>query len=719
VQYLSRFKIELSRIERRKAILTNSRAIQPIIYICIFLFILAPRASSAVEDLLDDGLLTGTWHLSADTALYDNESGTVTAEGDVRLETESSDDVLECRKGVFNLKDQTGEILDGVLYLSENNFHIRGALIQKAANETYRVEDFILTTCDNEAPSWSITGSEINVVMEGYGKFKNAAFRIKNVPVFYLPYMIFPAKTKRQTGLLLPQFDNSDLNGYGIEIPFFWAISDHADATLYERYVDKRGFMQGLEFRYTSGKDAKGELLLDVLMDRIEEKDLADLYQAEITPFERNNQGRYWLRGRLDQDLFHSATVRLDLDLVSDHDYLREFAGEYIGFEGRPNLADDFGRPIEERYSSFRRSAVRINRDGEDYSLQGSGYYYQTHKEQGGEDLTQPLAGVLYSLLPKKVKQLPFFFNADMEYNYLWRNKDFAGHSLSVNPEISYPRQLGDYLRLDSSVSYTANLTSYYVTRGGARDNLTKNAYQAKAGLSTVLERIFAVGGEGVARLKHKVTPIIAYEYRVIPDNEMKSPWFDPVDSGSKINRISLSVENLLDASLSDENGGVSYRQWARFDITQRYDLDVLQRNDIKDEDKEVWEPLLATLILRPLKGLDLKGTTAWDHYKDRFSTMVLSANLSDRRAGGTNDVYYIDYVKSIDNHKSLNLRANVKLIDGFSAGGLLNRALDLKYNIHQSLWLKYQAQCWSIKLGVEKEDADRKIIWNFELMGL
>jgi LPS-assembly protein len=720
VQYLFCLKIESSSIERRTAILTNSRAIQPIIsIICLFLFILAPGASSAGEDFLKDGLLIGTWHLSADKALFDSDSGVVIAEENVRLETESSDDVLECRKGVFNLNDQTGEMLDGVLYLSENNFHVRGAVIQKAANETYRVEDFRLTTCDNEAPSWSITGSELNVVMEGYGKIKNSAFRIKNIPVFYLPYLIFPAKTKRQTGLLIPQFDHSYLNGYGVEIPFFWAISDHSDATLYERYINNRGFMQGLEFRYTAGKDSKGELVLDFLMDRIKEKDLTDLYQAEITPFERNNQGRYWLRGRFDRELYPSATARLDLDFVSDHDYLREFAGEYIGFEGRPNLADDFGRPIEERYSSFRRSALRISRDGEDYSLQGSGYYYQTHKEQGIDDLTQPLAGVFYSLLPKQLKKLPFFFNADMEYNYLWRNKDFAGHSLSISPEIIYPMQLGDYLKLESSFGYTANLTSYYVTHGGERNNMVKDAYQAKVGLSTVLERIFAIGGRNITRLKHKVTPSLAYEYRVLPDDQDESPWFDPVDSGSKIHRIGLSVENLLDASLTDEKGGVSYRQWARFDITQRYDLDILQRDDIADEDKKVWEPLLGTLILRPLKGLDLKGTASWDHYEDRLSTMVLSANLSNQRSGGTNDLYYIDYVKSQDNHKSLNLRANLKLIDGFSAGGLLNRALDLKYNIHKSLWVKYQAQCWSIKLGIEKEDADRRIIWNFELTGL
>ena len=35
-----------------------------------------------------------------------------------------------------------------------------------------------------------------------------------------------------------------------VEVPFFWAISEQADATFYERFMGKRGFMQGFELRY-------------------------------------------------------------------------------------------------------------------------------------------------------------------------------------------------------------------------------------------------------------------------------------------------------------------------------------------------------------------------------------------------------------------------------------------------------------------------------------
>ncbi len=67
-----------------------------------------------------------------------------------------------------------------------------------------------------------------------------------------MPYLIFPAKTTRQTGFLFPRFAYSrDKNGLDVEIPFYWAVSDSADATFFQRYMEKRGFKEGVEFRYS------------------------------------------------------------------------------------------------------------------------------------------------------------------------------------------------------------------------------------------------------------------------------------------------------------------------------------------------------------------------------------------------------------------------------------------------------------------------------------
>ena len=53
-----------------------------------------------------------------------------------------------------------------------------------------------------------------------------------------------------------------------MELPFFWAISENADATFYQRYLEKRGYKQGVEFRYFLSPEIFGTLYADYINDR-------------------------------------------------------------------------------------------------------------------------------------------------------------------------------------------------------------------------------------------------------------------------------------------------------------------------------------------------------------------------------------------------------------------------------------------------------------------
>ena len=100
-------------------------------------------------------------------------------------------------------------------------------------------------------PDWRLAGSELDVTVDGYGTLKHGRFLARDLPVLYVPYLIFPAKTTRQSGLLFPHLSYSrDKNGLDVEIPFFWAVSESADATFFQRYLEKRGFKEGVEIRY-------------------------------------------------------------------------------------------------------------------------------------------------------------------------------------------------------------------------------------------------------------------------------------------------------------------------------------------------------------------------------------------------------------------------------------------------------------------------------------
>ena len=202
------------------------------------------------------------------------------------------------RPGNIQSKEKTGTVVNGNLFLSTNHYYLRGKEIRKTGPATYIIKGCRITTCDGENPDWSITGSEVKVTLEGYGTVKHAGFYVKQIPLLYFPYIIFPAKNKRQTGLLPPSIGYSSRDGVDVEIPLFWAISRQTDATFYERYIEERGLKQGLEFRYVTGAESKGAFLFDILSDKREDKDLFNEDELKISPFARTNTNRFWARGR-------------------------------------------------------------------------------------------------------------------------------------------------------------------------------------------------------------------------------------------------------------------------------------------------------------------------------------------------------------------------------------------------------------------------------------
>jgi LPS-assembly protein len=604
--------------------------------------------------------------LNAQEAIYSKKTGIAKVSGDVRFEV--AGDVLTCDQGTFNLNNQTGEIRDGLLFLRENNFTISGDIIEKLSEDTYRVESARVTTCEGTKPAWSFAASEVKVTVEGYGKAKNATFRIRDVPVFYFPYLIFPAKTKRQSGLLLPMAGYSDLNGAGFELPFFWAISDQTDATFYGRYMSKRGYMQGLEFRYVAEQDSKGIFLFDILSDKIEEKDLTDPDQAKISPFPRTNSTRYWWRSKTDQDLPYGLVARLDLDYVSDQDYLREFEGELFGLEVRPDLVEEFGRPLEERFSPTRRSALRLGHDGEGYSLQGGSSYFERTENPPNDPTPQPLGVLNFDLLPREIPYLPLFFKFDTNYEYIWRDAGAKGHSASFAPELSYPILGSRYLQFNSSVRYRGN-AQWFDEPFENRDDQFRDSFGIQGKLSTLLERIFPFERKTTKELKHKVFPSLIYDYRTAPDETKQSPWFDPIDELGKVNRVAFSLENFLDARSENQKGETSYRQWVNFFLSQGYNIDEARRDTLPGEEKQPFEPLAARLTLYPWPDLYFLGSGSWDWDEDKLTALNLALELSVPRSGGRKDRYKVDYLDVDGSTKSLNFLIDVNLAYGCSIG--------------------------------------------------
>ncbi|MBM2806368.1 MAG: lptD, partial [Deltaproteobacteria bacterium] len=122
----------------------------------------------------------------------------------------------------MNMATEMGVIENGDVFLEEGHVSISGRRFQKFGGQTYHVDDGFFTTClcESGSPSWKFSAEQMDLTLEGSGTIKNGYLYVLDVPVFYLPYGVFPLRTERQTGFLFPKFGHSTIEGFRYQQPF-------------------------------------------------------------------------------------------------------------------------------------------------------------------------------------------------------------------------------------------------------------------------------------------------------------------------------------------------------------------------------------------------------------------------------------------------------------------------------------------------------------------
>jgi LPS-assembly protein len=109
-------------------------------------------------------------------------------------------------------------------------------------------------------PRWELVSGTTTLTVDKRALLKSTVLKVKDVPVFYLPYMYYPInRENRSTGFLMPTYGNSTVRGRTLNNAFFWAISRSQDATIYHDWFSKTGQSLGGEYRYTRTQGS-GEL---------------------------------------------------------------------------------------------------------------------------------------------------------------------------------------------------------------------------------------------------------------------------------------------------------------------------------------------------------------------------------------------------------------------------------------------------------------------------
>ena len=731
------------------------------------------------------------WQITADMVDYDAESATYHAKGDVVIEKEAArltaetvafdhramiaraegkvvltvgEDILTGDRIELDLTRETGVVHHGTLFLQQNHFFIRGERIEKTGKDTYRAENGAITTCDGDRPDWVITGRTVAVTMEGYGTATHAMFKAKDVPVLYAPYLLFPVKTKRQTGLLLPEAGYSDRKGISWDQPLFWAINDSSDATLTTHYMEKRGAKFGLEYRYALTEEAFGTIMADGLKDRqiddgTPENTKSWGYGDDL--YDRPNQDRYWVRGKIDQELPLGATAELDLDVVSDQDYLTEFKDGRSGFdETRDAFLASFGRDIDTYDESTRTNRLNVNRTWARATFNADLLWNDnvTNRRWKEEDETLQRLPVLgFSAARQQAAGTNIYWDVDAAYTYFYREDGERGHRSDLYPRAYLPLRWENYLSVEPSVGFrqTTWVMDRWEDETADRTHF-RQIYDARLDLSTEFSKVMASPVSAADRLRHSIKPQLIYEF--IPDLDQSDlPYFTQMDRIEGQNRITWALTNTLtarskkataftDAAADTPTGenrepetkmgllpegtlrseGLTtrnaiptlfdYNRFLRFYLEQSYYFNS-QALYLREEYKlaEPYSEIYGELDVKLGRYLLLGTDGRYDPYDTRFTRHNISAVTTD----GRGDRLWVEHRYTKEVSESIYAQILFMVTDRLALTGEYERNLLKKKDISKGVGLLYTAQCWSIDLYLAREEEDTKFSFLVNLVGI
>lgn len=475
-----------------------------------------------------------TQHIKADKARVNFRTRQAQLNGHVEIASQKT--TVGGSAATLDYENNTGVVYDG--FVQSGPVVFSGSVLQKVNEDEYYVSNADFTTCTNCPPTWGFSGSNIRAELGGYAYIKNSFLKIASVPVFWLPYLIVPLKSDRQSGLLTPRLLGDQAGGIAVSESYFWAISRSSDATFGLTNYEKRGPKAFGEYRYVLNENSYGNFSAAALVDRVFKND------TRVTSFENaDNLGQDITRWYAKYDHYYDMPggyiQRAQINLASDLQYPKDF----------PEETGNFGDPaMDNRFSLTKNSFANH------FSVDSSYYVnvLQSDPIASNTNAVHRMPEIRYSQTQQKIANSQFLYSYNLDYvnfaragqsydNMTVNNgvrfssntcndpKDYdtkpgcslvqdgefdptkdllrTGQRLDMTGTITRPIQIGDYLDVLPALTYRE--TDYEFNAGDDRSN-ARRYIRATLGAKTSISRVFVTGeGPKADKYKHEIVPEI------------------------------------------------------------------------------------------------------------------------------------------------------------------------------------------------------------------
>jgi len=652
--------------------------------------------------------------LSAALVDFYHKKNEAVAEGQVVLQSRDGD-VLEGEKARVNIEKKTGVVDTGRAFMSKTHFYLRGDRIEKRSDATYFIANAEATACDGASPAWHLTGKELDVTIDGYGTLSHGTFYMGKIPVLYSPYLLFPVKTTRQSGLLLPErmaYSENKL-GWDISIPFFWAISKDSDATFHQRYMSERGFQEGVEYRYMLNKDAFGTVYADFLNDS---KKITETV-GNVSRDWQTEQRRWAFYLNHQMRLDPTLSLRADIARVSDSFYFKDFSSHNYFLanysQNRPQPFKQIGFLANDSLN-FLESSVRLSKAWPVYNLTAQIKSTQDLTVSSNDGTLQKYPEITLSGIQQRLFGSRFNYQFSGVYDYYYRGQGQKGNLLDIYPNISMPFGVGDVFQ----ITPFAGVRSLLWSRDDSVDDATgkwgnREVYTTGVTVDSEIHKVFDTGGKNLEKIRHGIRPEVSYIYSPgvkqenIPDfvtaatqsNNITTAVSKVLNSqigvlASDQNSVTYAVTNTLMARFNEKGGVRKYVELLRFKVGQTYDFREASKADVPTDTKR--RPLSNVNLeidFTPFSYLGFQARNIYNVYDTAWTQANYDVYLRDTRGDSASIIYR--YTQNSIEETNLVLKAVItKTLDlnvRLKRDHLNNR------EIERSIGFDYRHQCWAV----------------------
>ena len=624
-------------------------------------------ASGGVEFKYRDALL------QAQRLEVDRSTRDVVAEGEVILD--QGPRRITGTRLEFNLDSRTGRMQDARVF-ADPDVYFWGTEVFMLGDDVYRIKDGVVTSCQKENPGWSFRTSNARVKVEGFARMRHTTMRVKKMPVFYLPYMVMPAKSDRAAGLLFPNFGTSQQRGSYLGLAWFQPFGDSYDATLFlDLYTEQfTGF--GTEVRYLPSDTSGGRFEGYAIDDPLEEET-----RWKVA----------WDHSSSDLPLGFRGVIRIRD--FSDFNFFRDFERDFNNQSIRRIESTGF---LSGSWGSHSLN-ILVNENEAFYS-------------RNQNVIARQLPEVEYRLRSQQIGSLPLYLDLVSSINYISIQRgdtvDETYSRADLYPQLTAALSTLPWLSVSVTAGervtwYEDTLTAEGQFGDGGRTRTFPTANARIVGPS--VSRIFEKGLGRFAKFKHIFEPQWAYFYVGEYDEANRIPRFDEVEDVRPTNVWGYAMVNRLLAKPKDEERDGGPREIASFTLSQGFSLDnAVPLQSSRDGTLTSQEgPMRGELRFNPSRNVSLEAEA---NYSTLFSNLT-STSLSTSFGVGRHDFglsWYTRYDAETgeDVSDQVRLLATLELLPQrliYGAQVSYDMFSDfLQSSRHTLIW---NGQCWGLRL--------------------